>query len=78
MNLCQGLDYRWFIIPYEIPDFGTQLHEFGHSFLFATVWGTRSVSYNDIDWFVEGTAMYFEGGVFNEVYPKRWTVFRLI
>ena len=27
------LDYpRWFILPYEIPDFGTQLHEIGHDF----------------------------------------------
>jgi hypothetical protein len=67
VNLCHGLDYpRWFIIPHQIPDFGTQLHEFGHSFLSATVSETRSVSYGDIGWFVEGTAMYFEGGVFND------------
>ena len=54
------LDYpRWFIIPYQIPDFGTLLHEIGHDFLFATrpeIYGHR--------WFVEGTAMYFEGGEF--------------
>lgn len=31
------LDYaRWFILPYQTPDFGTQLHEIGHDFLFAT------------------------------------------
>ncbi len=55
------LDYpRWFVIPFQIPDFGTQLHEVGHDFLYATwpqAWRTSN-------WFVEGTAMYFEGGVF--------------
>ncbi len=55
------LDYpRWFVIPYQVPDFGTQLHEFGHDFLFA-VWS----AWDDYKWFIEGTAMYFEGGVFN-------------
>ncbi len=55
------LDYpRWFVIPYQIPDFGTQLHEVGHDFLFAT-WP----AWDDYQWFIEGTAMYFEGGVFN-------------
>ena len=56
------LDYpRWFVIPYQIPDFGTQLHEVGHDFLYATwpqAWRTSN-------WFVEGTAMYFEGGMFS-------------
>ena len=67
VNACYLEDYpRWFIIPYQIPDYGTQLHEFGHDFLFATVYKTRSVSYRDIGWFVEGTAMYLEGGVFND------------
>ncbi len=67
VNACYLEDYpRWFIIPYQIPDYGTQLHEFGHDFLFATVYKTRSVSYRDIGWFVEGTAMYFEGAVFND------------
>ena len=28
--------YRWFIVPFQIPDFATQLHEIGHSFLFFT------------------------------------------
>ena len=57
------LDYpRWFIIPYQIPDLGTQLHEVGHDFLYATwpqAWRTAN-------WFVEGTAMYYEGGVFTD------------
>lgn len=76
-NWCL-LDYpRWFIIPFQTPDYGTQLHEIGHGFLFATTLRTQSgptgtatrVSrppYNDIGWFAEGTAMYFEGGVFND------------
>jgi len=56
-------DYgRWFIIPFQIPDFGTQLHEFGHHFFFETWPGTRS----DRGWFIEGTAMYFEAGVFGD------------
>ncbi|MDE0073932.1 MAG: Ig-like domain-containing protein [Gammaproteobacteria bacterium] len=57
------LDYpRWFIMPYQIPDLGTQLHEVGHDFVYATwpqAWDTSK-------WFVEGTAMYFEGGVFTD------------
>jgi len=54
------LDYpRWFILPYQIPDFGTQLHEIGHDFLYAT-WPQSE----DFPWFKEGTAMYFEGSVF--------------
>ncbi len=56
------LDYpRWFIIPYQIPDFGTQLHEIGHDFLYAT-W-PESEAY---PWFKEGSAMYFEGGQFSD------------
>ena len=55
------LDYpRWFIVPFQVPDLGTQLHEIGHDFLFAT-WPSQ---YSDIPWFVEGTAMYFESGRF--------------
>ncbi len=55
------LDYpRWFVIPYQIPDLGTQLHEIGHDFAFAT-WP----QIEDYPWFKEGTAMYFEGGVFD-------------
>ena len=41
---------------------GTQLHEIGHDFAFATwpqAWDTSN-------WFVEGTAQYFEGGVFTD------------
>jgi hypothetical protein len=54
------LDYpRWFIIPYQIPDLGTQIHEIGHDFLFATWPGSE-----DSTWYKEGTAMYFEGGSF--------------
>ena len=56
------LDYpRWFIIPYQIPDLGTQLHEIGHDFAFAT-WPEIEA----YPWFKEGTAMYFESGVFTE------------
>ena len=58
------LDYaRWFIIPYQIPDFGTQLHEIGHDFLFAVWPGAWRDAIPSL-WFVEGTAMYWEGGVF--------------
>ena len=54
------LDYpRWFIVPYQIPDLGTQLHEIGHDFAFAT-WPQIEA----FPWFKEGTAMYFEGGAF--------------
>ena len=54
------LDYpHWFILPDQIPDFGTQLHEIGHDF-FAATWPYQ----DDTRWFIEGTAMYFEGGVF--------------
>ena len=60
------LDYvRWFIIPYQIPDFGTQLHEIGHGFLYERwpqAWGDPFPSL----WLVEGTAMYWEGGVFTD------------
>ncbi|MDE2803838.1 MAG: Ig-like domain-containing protein [Gemmatimonadota bacterium] len=62
------LDYpRWFMMPYQIPDLGTQLHEIGHDFAFATwpqAWDTSN-------WFVEGTAMYFEGGVFTDARSLR-------
>jgi hypothetical protein len=54
------LDYpRWFIIPYQVPDLGTQIHEIGHDFLFATWAGSE-----ESPWYKEGTAMYFEGGTF--------------
>ena len=61
VTTCWYGDYRrWFVIPYQIPDFGTQLHEFGHDFLFA-VWP----AWDDYKWFIEGTAMYFESGTFS-------------
>ena len=63
------LDYpRWFIIPYQIPDYGTQLHEIGHDFLYAT-WPPGDdgwTLWDDNKWYIEGTAEYFEGGVFED------------
>lgn len=63
------LDYpRWFVIPYQIPDYGTQLHEIGHDFLYAT-WPPGDdgrILWDDNKWYIEGTAMYFEGGVFDD------------
>jgi hypothetical protein len=63
------LDYpRWFVIPYQVPDLGTQLHEIGHDFLFAT-WPPGDdgrTLWDDNKWYIEGTAMYFEGGVFED------------
>ena len=58
---------RWFIIPYTFPDpdFGTHLHEIGHDFLYA-VWPQAWVGSFPSLWFVEGTAMYWEGGVFTD------------
>ena len=59
------LDYpRWVIMPYTFPDpdFGTQLHEIGHDFPFAVWPQAWDVSL----WFVEGTATYWEGGVFTD------------
>ena len=77
-------DYaRWFIydeIRDQIVDVGTQLHEIGHDFLYAVwpqAWG--SGSFPSL-WFVEGTAMYFEGGVFTDdgslrVSPLPWCTY---
>ncbi len=63
LTACYLDDYpRWFILPYQIPDFGTQLHEIGHDFLYATRWPS---AWSTSRWFIEGTAMYFEAGVFN-------------
>ena len=60
------LDYpRWFIIPFQIPDFGTQLHEIGHDFHGRT-WPLSYSGDPPSGWFVEGTAMYWEGGVFTD------------
>ncbi len=51
--------YRWFIVPFRIPDFATQLHEIGHSFLFFTYEASE-----DNPWIKEGTGMYYESGHF--------------
>jgi len=48
------------IIPYGVPDFGTQLHEFSHQFLYAT-WPAAE----DYPWFKEGTGMFWESGSFS-------------
>ncbi len=52
--------YRWFIVPYTVPDFGTQLHELSHGFLY----GTYPAS-EDFPWIKEGTGMYWESGSFD-------------
>ncbi len=51
---------KWFIVPYTIPDFGTQLHEISHDFLYFTF--NKS---EDYPWFKEGSGMYFESGSFS-------------
>jgi hypothetical protein len=51
--------YLWVVIPHTIPDFGTQLHELSHSFLYAT-WFPSETNV----WLKEGTGMYYESGVF--------------
>ena len=52
--------YRWFIVPYTVPDFGTQQHEISHSFLYATYPASE-----DFPWIKEGTGMYWESGSFD-------------
>ena len=62
------VDYpRWFnvIAPFTDQDFGTQLHEIGHDFVSAT-WPQAYEGAPPSLWFVEGTAMYWEGGVFTD------------
>ena len=55
-------DHRiWFIVPYQEPDFGTQLHELSHDFLYATYPGSA-----DFPWIMEGTGMYWESGRWDE------------
>src|SRR5439155_22927549 len=54
----QGL-WRWFIVPYITPDFGTQQHELSHTFL-QTVYPAGE----DYPWIKEGTGMYWESGIF--------------
>lgn len=51
---------KWFIIPYTIPDFGTQLHEISHDFLYFTFPKSE-----DYPWFKEGSGMFFESGSFS-------------
>jgi hypothetical protein len=48
------------IVPYVVPDFGTQLHEFSHQFLYAT-WPPSE----DHPWLKEGTGMFWESGQFD-------------
>lgn len=51
--------YQWVIMPYITPDFGTQLHELSHSFLYATYPASES-----FPWIKEGSGMYYESGSF--------------
>ena len=60
LTACYGDIARWFIMPYQVPDFGTLHHEIGHDFLFATFPQSEQ-----FPWFKEGTAMYFESGEFD-------------
>ncbi|MBN1532392.1 MAG: hypothetical protein JXA20_07005 [Spirochaetes bacterium] len=48
---------QWFIVPYTEPDFGTQLHEISHYFMYFTY-----PKVYEYPWFCEGSAMYFESG----------------
>jgi hypothetical protein len=52
--------YIWFVVPYIEPDFGTQLHEIGHSFLYFTQFDSANWP-----WFNEGISMYWESGSFD-------------
>jgi len=52
--------YIWFVVPYIEPDFGTQLHEIGHSFLYFTQTSTAFWP-----WLNEGISMYWESGSFD-------------
>ncbi len=51
--------YRWIVVPYEMPDYGTQLHELSHSFLYATYLGSEA-----FPWIKEGSGMFYESGAF--------------
>jgi hypothetical protein len=61
--------YVWFVVPYVEPDFGTQLHEIAHTFLYFTQTATA-----DWPWFNEGLSMYWESGEFNA--QEQYTVNR--
>lgn len=52
--------YIWFVVPYTEPDFGTQLHEVGHTFLYFTQFNSANWP-----WFNEGISMYWESGSFS-------------
>lgn len=60
LTACYSDIARWYVIPYTTPDYGTQLHEVSHDFLYATFPESE-----DFPWFKEGSGMYFEGGTFN-------------
>jgi len=49
--------WTWVVMPYRQPDFGTILHEIGHTFS-QTVFPAQE----DYPWLKEGTGMYWEGG----------------
>lgn len=51
--------YIWYVVPYVKPDFGTQLHEISHTFLYAT-WPASETKV----WLKEGSGMYYESGAF--------------
>jgi len=56
---AQGF-WRWFIVPYITPDFGTQQHEISHTFI-QTIYPAGE----DYVWIKEGTGMYWESGSFD-------------
>jgi uncharacterized protein YjdB len=60
--------YIWYVVPYIKPDFGTQLHEISHTFVYATYAGAETNV-----WFKEGTGMYFESGAFDDAGRLRIT-----
>jgi hypothetical protein len=59
-NLYKDAAWTYFIIPFQTPDFGTQLHEISHIFL--------QNLHPDAESFPrlkEGSGMYFESGSFD-------------
>ena len=61
--------YVWFVVPDVEPDFGTQLHEIAHTFLYST-----QLDSANWPWFNEGISMYWESGSFDA--GGTWTVTR--
>lgn len=53
---------KWYIVPLGRSDYGTQLHEISHDFLYASFRGSEA-----FPWFKEGSGMYFENGVWSEI-----------